>query len=290
MPEQRRPTRRRGRRPPLCLLAAFIAAALSLGACALSPDVGVGVAHTQEVHEKPELATTFDGETLDTSVWNTCHWWAAGGCTIASNHELEWYLPEQVSVAGGSLRLTATRRDVTAPDGKKYRYASGMVTTGPPTHGSAPKFAFTYGTVEAKFRAPAGRGMWSAIWLLPASEESRPEVDLLEILGNDPSRLIMHLHPQDRSVESPGKTIALPHGETFASDWHTVRLEWRPDELVFFVDDKEVWRVTGPQVPSEPMYLVMNLAVGGDYPGPPNSSTTFPATFSIDSVRIRESA
>ena len=233
------------------------------------------------------LDATFDDGELDPAIWNTCHWWGDQGCTIASNDELEWYVPEQVSVADGALRLTAERNPIRGTDNKPYDFRSGMVTTGPPPRREdAPaKLAFTYGSVEARLRVPAGRGLWPALWLLPASRESRPEIDLLEVLGQDPSEVIMHLHPESRSVESPSKRYRV-RGPSLAEDWHTVRLDWSSGRLEFFVDDVRVWRVKGRQVPDEPMYVVLNLAVGGVYPGPPDPDTPFPATFSVDYLRI----
>ena len=233
------------------------------------------------------LDDTFDDGRLDTAVFNTCHWWAIEGCTIASNNELEWYVPEQVSVADGALRLTADQAPVRGSDGKSYDFRSGMVTTGPPPmdEDAPAKLAFTYGSVEARLRVPAGRGLWPALWLLPASRESRPEIDLLEVLGQDPSQVLMHLHPESRSAESPSKEYRVP-GPSLAEDWHTVRLDWSAGRLAFFVDGVKVWKVKGRQVPDEPMYVVLNLAVGGEYPGPPDSDTRFPATFSIDYLRI----
>ena len=233
------------------------------------------------------LDESFDSG-LDETVFNTCHWWADGGCTIASNDELEWYLPEQVTVADGQLRLTATEKAVRGTDGEPYDFRSGMVTTGPPPRSEddvPAKLAFTYGTVEARLKTPAGRGLWPALWLLPADRESRPEIDVLEVLGDDPGTTVMHLHPRDRGAESPSKEYRVP-GASFAEDWHTVRLNWAPERLEFFVDGVRVWRVTGDQVPDEPMYVLINLAVGGVYPGPPDASTVFPATFAIDHLRI----
>jgi beta-glucanase (GH16 family) len=232
------------------------------------------------------LDESFDGDTLNTAVWNTCHWWADQGCTIESNDELEWYLPEQVSVSDGALRLTADRIPTSGSDGKEYEYRSGMVTTGPTdSSDSEAKVSWTYGTVVARLRVPAGRGLWPAFWMLPADRESRPEIDIMEVIGQDPGQIIMHLHPRDRDEDSPSERYRLP-GKDLASGWHTIRLDWRPERLTFFVDGTEVWRVTGDQVPDEPMYLVLNLAVGGVYPGPPDDTTRFPATFEIDRIRI----
>lgn len=231
------------------------------------------------------LDEDFEGSSLDRDVWNTCHWWDDDGCTIASNDELEWYRSEQVTVADGTLRLTAEPNPYTSADGTRYDFRSGMVTTGPTPDDGPAKVAITYGTVEVRFKAPAGRGLWPAIWLLAADRNSRPEIDLLEMIGQDPGELIMHLHPADRSAESPGHRHRLT-GADLASDWHTIGLTWTPRKLVYLLDGQPVWTLTGDQVPSEPMYLVMNLAVGGAYPGPPDDSTRFPATFEIDHVRL----
>lgn len=232
------------------------------------------------------LDESFDGDSLDTRVWNTCHWWGDEGCTISSNDELEWYRPEQVSVSGGALRLTADRISTRGSDGKDYEYRSGMVTTGPAnSDDDIGKVSWTYGTVEARVRVPEGRGLWPAIWMLPLSRESRPEIDILEVIGQDPGRMMMHFHPGSRDDDSPNKDYRLP-GPTLAEGWHTIRLDWQPERLTWFVDGKQVWRVTGSQVPDEPMYLVLNLAVGGIYPGPPDDTTKFPATFEIDRIRI----
>ena len=231
------------------------------------------------------LDEQFDGTSLDLDVWNTCHWWDDEGCTIASNNELEWYLPGQVQVSDGVLRLTAEQREVLGADGEIFPYVSGMVSTGPPEHDGEPKLAFTYGTVEVQFRAPLGAGLWPAIWMLPASEESKPEIDIFEAVGQQPRRASMYFHPRRESEWEPTHArVYFPPGVDLA-DTHSVRLEWSPGRLDFYFDGQKVWEVTGERVPDEPMYLVMNLAVGGDYGGPPDPSA-FPATFEIDYARI----
>lgn len=248
----------------------------------------VGGTHVQAIDNSAMpllLDEGFDGTTLDTSIWNTCHWWDDGGCTIASNDELEWYLPDQVRVSDGALQLTAEQREVVGADGKVFPYTSGMVTTGPPVHDGRAKLAFTYGTVEVGFRAPLGAGLWPAIWMLPASESSKPEIDLFEAVGQKPREVTMFFHPKvdpERNVSHA--EVILPELQTLA-DPHTVRLEWSPHRMDFYFDGAKVWEVTGEHVPDEPMYLVMNLAVGGVFGGPPDPAA-FPATFSIDHVRI----
>ena len=234
----------------------------------------------------PTFADDFDGKQLDTGRWNRCHWWGLDGCTISGNHELEWYNADGVSTAGGVLRLTATRQPMRGSDGRQYAYRSGMVTTGRSSSSrrSISKFAFTYGYVEARVRVPKGAGLWPALWLLPATNRSLPEIDLFEIRGSATDRLSMHLH-----TSSGGKEVSIGEhwaGADLSTSWHTFALDWRAGSLRWLIDGVTAWQVTGPQVPSEPMYLVVNLAVGGDWPGPPNAQTPFPATFEIDFIRV----
>lgn len=115
------------------VLAAVLALVLTACSSAVTGDAGPPLAFEDDFDEGP----------LNTSLWNTCHWWDDGGCTIESNDELEWYLPSQVSVENGELRLTAERSDTRGLDGETFPYRSGMVTTGPPDDESEPKFAFT---------------------------------------------------------------------------------------------------------------------------------------------------
>ncbi len=267
-----------------------LAAAVEPGGFAMPPVAaprGKDPSRRRKTQGRILLDEDFDGTKLDTTIWNTCHWWQEDGCTIGSNEELEWYLPQQVAVSDGALQLTAEHRAISASDGKDYGFASGMVTTGPPAHEKAPKLAFTYGKVEARFRIPTGQGLWPAIWLLPANEDSTPEIDILEVLGHDAGRLRMRLHPKDRDARSIGKKYVLPDGYTLAGGWHTIAVDWSPGKLVYYLDGRQVWQLVDEQVPDEPMYLVMNLAVGGAYPGPPDADTKFPAVFGIDHVRIR---
>jgi beta-glucanase (GH16 family) len=277
--------------PPLLLAGIFLGAGMlrndaAPSATRSSETASAETAGEEDVRGTPSFADDFDGNQLDPSRWNRCHWWGADGCTIAGNHELQWYDAEGVSTAGGALRLTAARQRVRGSDGRQYAYRSGMVTTGRSSSDrrSKPKFAFTYGYLEARVRVPKGAGLWPALWLLPATNRSLPEIDVFEIRGSATDRLSMHLH-----TASDGKGVSIGEhwaGADLSTSWHTFALDWRPGSLRWLIDGVEAWEVTGPKVPSEPMYLVANLAVGGDWPGPPNAQTPFPATFEIDSIRV----
>src|SRR3954471_22433571 len=178
----------------------------------------------------------FAGGRLDDHVWSRCHWWSSDGCTIASNHELEWYLPGQVTVRNGVLRLTAQRRSVVGSDGKTYRYASGMVSSGPRGEDNPPGFAFRYGRAEMRARVPHGRGLWSAFWLLPASRSSLPEIDVMEMRGQQPATVNMHLHHRGPDGEDVNQGGTWKAPASLATGWHRFAIDWRPGLLRWLID------------------------------------------------------
>ncbi len=231
----------------------------------------------------------FSAGELDQETWATCYWWDDAGCTIATNQELQWYLPDNVAASDGVLTLSAIREDTEGVDGRRYDFSSGMVSTGPASYKLPAGFAFIYGYVEIRARVPSGPGLWPAFWMLPTDFESKPEIDIMQMLGDDPTTLHVHVHTVDTTgaVKSQGATST---GPDLTADWHVYGLWWTDDEIVWYLDDAEVWRFNGADVPSEPMYLVANLAIGGDYAGPPDPATVFPAIYQIDFIRIWQEA
>jgi len=230
----------------------------------------------------------FSGSELDTDKWVTCYWWDDGGCTIASNDELEWYRPDNVFLRDGKLVLSARKESVTAPDGREFAYTSGMVSTGTDTYQSeVHKATFKHVYVEMRARVPAGKGLWPALWLLPADYESLPEIDVMEILGDKPSELHMNFHYLDDegNRNSEGHTWTSPEPLT---DWHVYGLDWQPRGITWYLDGNKRNHYTAEDkyVPDEPMYLIANLAVGGDWPGTPDADTPFPSDFEIDFIRV----
>lgn len=230
----------------------------------------------------------FDGDTLDLSRWTTCYWWDKNGCTNLGNNELEWYMPQNVSVAGGTLRLTARREDVVGWEGRIFPYTSGMVTTGRyyEEDPSAIRFDAVRGIFEMRARVPSGQGLWPAFWMLPSSRESKPEIDIMELLGHRPGRLELHFHYRDDAGDSTNVGHKVETSD-LSADWHTYGVEWRSRDIVWYLDGQEVWRYDDDEgrVPDEPMYLLINLAVGGDWPGAPDATTDFPAVMEVDYVR-----
>jgi beta-glucanase (GH16 family) len=223
----------------------------------------------------------FNGGALDTSKWRTCFWWADATCSIESNHEMELYNPEDVLVQDGHLRLRAQKRDMVAWNGITYHYTSGMVMTGGRGGQIPPSFSFIYGFAEALVKVPAGQGLWPAFWTLSADYQWPPEIDIMEILGNAPNEYHMNYHYNGGDA---GSTWT---GPDFSAGWHVLGLDWRPDAIVWYVDGIERWRFdNASRIINEASYLLLNLAVGGDWPGPPNNNTTFPSYFDIDYVRV----
>lgn len=234
------------------------------------------------------FADDFTGSELDTDKWVTCHWWNDGGCTIADSGELEWYRPDNVFLRDGNLVLRARKENVSAPDGREFAYTSGMVSTGADTYRSGDlKFTAKHVYVEMRARIPAGKGLWPALWLLPADYQSLPEIDAMEILGDKPDELHMNFHYLDeegnRNSESHTWTSPEP-----LTDWHVYGLDWQPRGITWYLDgDKRTYYAAEKKyVPDEPMYLIANLAVGGDWPGAPDADTPFPSDFEIDFIRV----
>lgn len=230
----------------------------------------------------------FDAPTLRKDRWTTCYWWDKRGCTNLSSHELQWYLPGNVAVEDGNLVLTARPDRVTGVKGRTFDYSSGIVTTGryASDEGSRARLETTFGFFEIRAWIPSGQGLWPAFWMLPSSHESLPEIDIMEVLGHRTDRLEMHFHYRDADGEkkSVGRDVATTD---LSSGWHVYGLDWSPDRLIWYLDGVEMWRYSeSANIPTEPMYLVINLAVGGRWPGNPDETTDFPATLRVDYVRV----
>lgn len=206
--------------------------------------------------------------------YNTCYRWACDG---GWNGELERYIPAAVSINNGKLDLQATKCSVTA-HGITYAYCSGMVTT-------ADKFSFLYGYAEASVLLPAGQGFWPAFWMLAQNGQSTTELDVMEVLGNDPSTINVGSHWLINGQHKHNG--AAVQGADLSSGYHTVAVDWEPDHMTFYEDGNAIWTTTDTAaIPTTPMYLLLNLAVGGNWPGSPNSSTVFPSDFLIDWVHV----
>lgn len=207
----------------------------------------------------------FGGALLDSSKWTAAN--QAGN----TNNELQYYSPDEVYIENGLLRLRSQRRNF---GGRQY--TSGLVRT-------RDKFFQQYGRFEARIRVPSGQGIWPAFWMLPQAGQWPPEIDILEVKGQEPTRTYQTHHwgvwP---NVSSNGNTYV---GPNFAQDFHTFAVEWFPNRIDWYLDGANVFS-SSANIPQEPFYIILNTAVGGDFVGSPNASTPFPQHHDIDYVRV----
>jgi hypothetical protein len=143
-----------------------------------------------------------------------------------------------------------------------------------------------YGYFEARLKVLAGQGMWPAFWLLgKVSAPGVNEIDIHEILGQTPSTVYMTVHwgaDYNSGHKSDGSSW---QGPDFSADYHVFGLEWNLDSIIWTIDGVERKRHTGDGVPQVEMYIILNLAIGGTWPGSPDSTTPFPGLYQIDYVR-----
>lgn len=202
------------------------------------------------------------------------------------NNELQYYTsrPENVQVQNGQLLITARKESF---EGSGYTSAR-LITKG--------KFEQQYGRFEARMRLPFGQGMWPAFWMLGADIDENPwpgagEIDIMEYVGQHPTIVFGTLHgPGYSGGESISKSYDLVN-DRFDTGFHVFGIEWTPDHVNFYVDDVLYSQITpedvpGPWVFDKPFFMLINLAVGGTLPGPPNSETVFPQTMLVDYVRV----
>ncbi|MFF8840433.1 family 16 glycosylhydrolase [Streptomyces sp. NPDC015130] len=207
------------------------------------------------------LDENFDGSELDEETWTTCYDWNKDGCTNSGNDELQWYLPEQVSVRDGELTLTAERRETRGSDDETYPWTSGMVSTGRDDWYAEPRRTFTYGYFEAAIRIPPEAGMFPAFWLMPAARFTPPEIDVMEFLDTT-QKVSMYVHWRDEEGDEARQRGTYGPVD-FPAGFHVFGLLWEPDELVWYVDGVERLRVTDTErIPDVPMEILLNLAVG----------------------------
>jgi beta-glucanase (GH16 family) len=248
----------------LCLLLTV----LSLGC--VSPLMGKSPDRMKAAGWTLTFDDEFDGNGVDTTKWNKLD-----GNSPIINNEIQAYIDRgTILVSGGALRLIA-RHEQGVQQGKTQQYVSGEITT-------RRKFSQAYGYFEARCKMPKGKGLWPAYWLLPAGGGWPPEIDILEWLGKSPNKIYFTNHWKDRGHKSNSKEI---QGPDFSADYHTFAVDWEPDAIVWYLDGVEKHR-SMQGVPKEPFYIILNLALGGAWGGPPDKDTRFPASFDVDYVRV----
>ncbi|MGD1998345.1 MAG: family 16 glycosylhydrolase [Flavobacteriaceae bacterium] len=152
---------------------------------------------------------------------------------------------------------------------------------------------FLYGRIEARVKLPFGQGIWPAFWLLGESHETvgwpgSGEIDVFEVIGHETNIVHSSAHWVNSDLKKGTSTEYIDTGINLETDYHTYRLDWTPEELVFYVEEIEVNRVSIDSDMKEflrPAYLILNIAVGGNWPGSPDETTQFPQEMLVDWIR-----
>ncbi len=299
-----------------CLLSATFSAPADPGS---SPATGKNAAASAKAPTGWKLAWSdeFDGPKLDRAKWDfdrgngfkspEGNQWIAGW----GNNELQFYTnrTENAYLKDGMLHIRAVKESY-----KHCDYTSARLKTR--KEDKSLLFAKKYGRFEFRAKLPTGQGVWPAIWLLPQDEKyggwaASGEIDLMEAKGQNPHVVQGTLHygghwPENTYIK---KEYTLPDKGTIA-DFHVYALEWDPSEIRWYVDDKLYstqnfwWSCSDEQggkgLPAmdaselnpwpapfdHPFYIVMNVAVGGQFLGNPDASTVFPVEMVVDYVRV----
>ena len=207
--------------------------------------------------------------------------------TLTGNNEAEFYSDSSVgenpfSLNNGVLTIAATPA---AAGSNPYGlpYDSGVITT----NGS---FSQTYGYFEVNAKLPDEQGLWPAFWMLPSSNVYTSELDVFEQVDNNPTTLVVTTHGSTNgSWGADSQAVTVPNTGT---GFNTYGVDWEPTTTTFYVDGVEVATAPTPASMNNPMYMILNLAVGGQgsWPGSPDSSTSFPADMQINWVHAYATA
>jgi beta-glucanase (GH16 family) len=203
--------------------------------------------------------------------------------SLPTNGELELYADSDLTDANGKIGINPLRAhdgylDITASPTPiwalarlaNHPYVSGMIS-------SQPTFSQRYGYFEMRAELPGGKGLWPAFWLLPSDQSWPPEIDIVESVG-DPSHAYSTVH----STLQPAIGI---EARLTSNAFHTYAASWDRRRIVWYIDGREIGEQDTPADLNKPMYMIANLAVGGDWPGTPDGTTSFPAKLTIDFIR-----
>jgi beta-glucanase (GH16 family) len=230
-----------------------------------------------------------DGTPADSRKWT-----AETGGNGWGNNELEYYTTSlrNAHQERGSLLIQAIEEPYTGADGVRREYTSARLKT---QH----KFSQAYGRFEARIKMPQGDGMWPAFWMLgddigSAQWPNCGEIDIVENIGIEPSTVHGTIHgPGYSGAHGIGSPFRLPNHLRFSDDFHVFAVEWEPEEIRFLVDD-HLYATRRPAdlpqgakwVYDHPFFIILNLAVGGTWPGNPDQATQFPQKMLVDYVRV----
>jgi|WetSurMetagenome_2_1015567.scaffolds.fasta_scaffold06391_5 beta-glucanase (GH16 family) len=227
----------------------------------------------------------FSGTGLDLNVWNQE---TGNGSNGWGNNELEYYTnnPKNTFVSNGNLIIEARRETL-----NNFNYTSGRMTT------QNKKF-FTFGRIDIRAKLPVGKGIWPALWMLgtnipTAGWPACGEIDIMELIGTYPARVTgtMHWKAANGSHGSTGADYTLSSGD-FSQQFHVYSIIWANNEIKWYIDDQLFVSASATDVGTADypfnadQFFIFNVAVGGNWPGSPDNTTTFPQRMFVDYVRV----
>ncbi len=270
----------------------------SLPACAMTPPAPAASGK----HWNVSFTEEFSGTDYDHAKLTPCFDWNYGDCTNTFNHGRERYLPSQVVVSGGTAKLIAEPLSPPYASSACYTgsctYKAGLLSTARPNagNGSDYLYKFTYGYVESRFKFPATQGFFTAFWMLPAdpSYTYQHELDILELLGNDPKTMFMTYHYNDRSQSYTPNSGTLNNGacpvKDYSQDFVRMGVDWQPDHIAWYIDGVKCGQFTNAsQIASEPMQLILHMMVENDWQrswGFGLTNSTLTRQLEVDYIRV----
>ncbi len=259
--------------------------------CNISEALGVNVMNISDPKWKLVWSDEFDGKELDKNKWR----FDIGNNNGWGNNELQYYTEgKNVKIENGMLIIEARREDV--KDGNRtYNYTSSRIKT-------EGLFSVQYGKVEARIKFPYGKGLWPAFWMLGTNIRyvgwpMCGEIDIVEFLGHDKWTVYGTIHGPGynggKAISKSFKADATKD-KSFVDEFYVYGIMWNEDEVVWYVNDKIYHRVSRESLEKQeklwgfdqPFFIILNLAVGGNWPGYPTFETPFPARMYVDYVRV----
>ena len=275
------------------ILALSVLTALFVSCSGSTPPPATGsIATTPYPGHSLVWSDEFDADSLDETHWN--YLLGTGYNNDGSgwgNNELQYYRRENTRLADGKLIITARKENY-----ENRSYTSSRLTTDD-------KQEITFGRIDVRAKLPIGQGIWPAVWMLgadfPATQgwPAAGEIDIMEYLGHKPNTLYGTVHYGRDYLENRryrGDSTRIEGSEPFHTQYHTFSIDWRRDTIDWLLDGERYHRFTAAEAQrsgqpypfNAPQYLLINLAVGGNWPGSPDSTTQFPQELLVDYVRM----
>ncbi len=226
----------------------------------------------------------FDGSTLDTDAWT---FEIGNGSWGWGNNELEYYRRENTRLINGYMVIEARRENAL-----NFQYTSSRLLT-------KGKREFQYGRIDIRAALPFGQGIWPALWMLGDNIDqvgwpACGEIDIMELVGHEPGKMYgtAHYGPDLAQHASKGAFVSLAAGEKFGDKFHVFSIEWVENNIKWYMDDQLFFEFSKADAGLDAYpfnhahFLLINLAVGGNWPGNPDNSTVFPQQLVVDYVRV----